>query len=83
MLNEGCTCRPLQERQRVAKYNSCFACGARNNLESWTMFLEDFCRKNPFANPEDEVLLENLNLQWLREAKPETWSEATSVDCMT
>jgi len=78
MLRAGCTCQPLPQGQRAAAYISCAACGARNNLESWTMFLEDFRRKNPLANIEDEILLEVLNVQWLHEAKPEIWSEATS-----
>jgi hypothetical protein len=83
MLNTICTCSPMQDGKKKAKSSLCLTCDTKHSLESWTAFLEDFRCKNPSANHVDRTLMERLNLKWLREGKPESWSEVTSIECAT
>src|SRR4051794_31955191 len=80
MLNIACVCLPIQDRKMRAKSFSCHACSTKSCLQSWVGFLEDFHRKNSSADLADQVLLEQLNLKWLCEGKPERWSDTTSTE---
>jgi hypothetical protein len=39
---------------------------ANRTLDSWLKFFDDFLRANPHLNRHDPMLLEKLNIAWLR-----------------
>ena len=78
MLNTKCTCE-LQNAVLGMSAEPCASCQAAHNLERWTAFLEDFKMKNSDADLSDSVLIEILNLQWLFQSKPDTWTKRADV----
>jgi hypothetical protein len=59
--------RPLQEANMVNAVCTLPPDGqADYNLRSWLKFLEDYSRQNPRADLRDPILIETLNVKWLR-----------------
>ena len=74
MLTTRCTCE-FQNAVAGMLTEPCASCRATHNLERWTAFLNDFQLKYSDADLSDSVLIERLNLKWLFEGKPDTWTE--------
>ena len=62
MSNPICGCPSMQDGQGVPEHFLCLIC-------SWLQFTEEYYRHNPSVDRNDMVLIEVLNIWWIRYRK--------------